>query len=273
MHLVPLLIGVIAALLVVEAKASPSISNALVELREEHWFEAMEIAGVESEILYAIALTESGTSFRGMRKYGPWPWAMNISNQPRFYSSREAARKVLAQEVAKGNRQIAVGMWQIHLRYNSHYVEDPLDLIDPVTNLYVAAMVLRDCGTRYNTVRDLLSCYHSGDVDEAGERYAERVLKLARKWGQPFRIANRGADLRFLHTEKTTAQANEATGDHAKPESAGRNEREEETERPTITLTMLGESKARFAPRSHEEFLKRLETSDNRHRRRVIVVE
>lgn len=178
----------------------PAVANdAQLEIRESHWIEAMRIGRVDSEILYAISLQESGTSFNGMRQYGPWPWTMNISNEPRYYSSRGAARLALEKEVDSGNNRIAVGMWQIYLRYNAHYVEDPLDLIDPVTNLRVAAEVLRDCGNQYQTTHDVLSCYHSGDVDDAGRDYAERVLRLARKWGQPFRMASTPPEVRFTH--------------------------------------------------------------------------
>ena len=248
-------------------------ANAFLEIREEHWFEAMEIGGVDSQILYAIALRESGTSFNGMRAYGPWPWVMNITEvgcdsdecheRPHFYSSREAARHVLAAEIEKGNRQIAVGMWQIHLRYNSHYVESPLDLIDPVTNLYVAAMVLRDCGRIYNATYEVLSCYYSGDVDEAGLGYAESVLSLAEKWGKPFQVRRTPANVRFRHDDPTRREEI--------PESYVAQDMVEDP--PAVTLSMLATAKKALVTTSHQAFLKRLEERGVENSHRVIVLD
>ncbi len=166
-------------------------SRGFQEIKEDHWLAAMRVARIDSEILYAISLMESGTSFNGMRQYGPWPWTMNINEEARYYSSREAARMALIEEVERGNNRIAVGIWQIYLRFNGHHVDDPLELFDPVTNLRVAAKVLNGCWDHYDTLRNVLSCYHSGDVDEKGLAYAARVLKLAEKWGEPYRVRNR----------------------------------------------------------------------------------
>ena len=44
---------------------------------------------VPADILYAIALTESGTHYRGERV--PWPWALNIDGQSVFCESQKDA--------------------------------------------------------------------------------------------------------------------------------------------------------------------------------------
>lgn len=170
-----------------------SLGMAESTLTVEHWRRAMNTGDVDSEVLYAIALKESGTSFNGLREYGPWPWVMNVSGEPRFYSSKEATEAALRRELEAGNNRIDVGMWQINLRYNGHLVEDPVDLVDPVVNLGAAAQVLRDCGSRHPLTKDTLSCYHSGDLDERGQGYAAAVMKLAKKWGRPFVMADEPA--------------------------------------------------------------------------------
>lgn len=253
------------------APISSYAADALLEIREEHWIEAMQIGRVDSDILYAIALQESGTSFNGMRQYGPWPWAMNINGESKFYSSREAARVALEREVEQGNKNVAVGMWQIYLRFNGHLVEDPLDLIDPVTNLYGAAAVLRGCGEIYRTTIDVLSCYHSGDVDEAGLAYAERVLKLTDKWGRPFRMSQIPGEVHFTRASASVAprdvrrvlivEGENATTDVDTGTST------------TRTLTMLATAKKPFETASHAEFLETLASSDTSEARRVIVVD
>lgn len=259
-----LTIGLIA--ICAGATTSAWATNALLEIRESDWLEAMRISRVDSELLYAISLMESGTSFNGMRRYGPWPWTMNINKEPKYYSSREAARKALSAEVAKGNQSVAVGMWQIYLYYNGHYVDDPLDLIDPVTNLYVAAKVLRGCGQQYDTTRHVLSCYHSGDLDEEGLAYADRVLRLADKWGRPYRLRTAPAEVVYTHARPDASTIE-------KP----RRVVSIDTETPAyveegISIATLALASDVPTP-SHSEFIEALDTSNDLPVRRVIIVE
>jgi len=254
---------VVVALLGLAGPAAAT--NAVLEIQESHWLEAMRIGRVNSEILYAISLQESGTSFNGMRNYGPWPWTMNINNEPRYYSSRAAARHALASEVEAGNRSVAVGMWQIYLRYNDHYVDNPLDLIDPVTNLFVAAQVLRDCGNQYKTTRNVLSCYHSGDLDEAGLDYADRVLKLAHKWGNPYRLSETPPEVLFTHLQETPP----STAPDQRVISIDRIPETPDNGLSTADLVLASDRKAP----SQDEFIDTLIATETAYVQRVIVVE
>ena len=146
------------------------------------WDRALQVAQVPSEVLYAIGLQESGTTLGGKRGFSPWPWVLNVNEKGRYFRTREEAAAALAEEVAKGNRRVAVGMLQIHLRWNAFRVSDPLTLLDPSVNLRVAAEVLQECGKRFQDVFGKLACYYSGDIDEEGRWYARQVLRRA---GQP----------------------------------------------------------------------------------------
>lgn len=259
------MVTIVAAALGIALPAEAT--SGFMEIQEEHWFEAMKIGRVNSELLYAISLQESGTSFNGMRKYGPWPWTMNINDEPKYYSSRAAARRALTAEVEAGNDRVAVGMWQIYLRFNGHYVEDPLDLIDPVTNLFVAAKVLRDCGDSYRSTRDVLSCYYSGDVDEAGMAYADRVIALAKKWGKPYRMRRTPPEVVFTHNNLAplsieTDKRIIAIDRYAKSDvnNAG------------ISMASLVLAPSHEAP-SHSELMNTLNEPDDAYVQRVIVVE
>lgn len=246
--------------------SAPAVAtNALLEIQESHWLEAMRIGRVNSEVLYAISLQESGTSFNGMRKYGPWPWTMNINEEARYYSSREAARKALKEELKAGNERVAVGMWQIYLRYNAHYVEDPLDLIDPVTNLFVAAKVLRGCGDIYDTTREVLSCYYSGNVDEAGLAYADRVLALAHKWGKPYRMRHTPAEVLYTHHETADPSIENAAKVILIDGSDNPDER-------PLSMAALTLAPSRDVP-THSEFIEDLNEPETAYVHRVIVVE
>lgn len=148
-----------------------------VTLKE--WTAALEEADVPSEIMYAIGLQESGTTLGGQRNYAPWPWVLNVNNEGHYFKSKEEAQAALAREVERGNRNVAVGMLQIHLRYNGFRVEDPLSLLEPSVNLRIAAEVLRECGKTYPDTFSKVACYYSGDVDAAGHGYAAQVFRRA----------------------------------------------------------------------------------------------
>jgi hypothetical protein len=171
-------------------------------ITKQQWIDAVAIAGVPSEVLYAMSLQESGTTFKGKRDYAPWPWVLNVRstetyvedgvektrkvNRAKFFESREKARAFLANEIAKGNQYVAVGMYQIYIKFNAHYVEDKLSLLDPSVNLYVAAKVLEECGLRFKSMKEKLGCYYSGEYDEDGQKYANNVLGIAERWGKPY---------------------------------------------------------------------------------------
>ncbi|MGB5334521.1 MAG: transglycosylase SLT domain-containing protein [Woeseiaceae bacterium] len=212
------------------------------------WRSAVDIGDVDSEILYAIALRESGTSFDGLREYGPWPWVMNVNGEPRFYASKNAARDALAKEIEAGNDKVAVGMWQIYLKYNGHLVENQLDLIDPGVNLKIAAKVLASCGEKYKPTADILSCYHSGDVDNLGIAYAEEVLALADKWGRPFEMRGEPRRLRVKRTIPAPQQE-EGTSDAL----------------PTLVAS------AALPTTDHERFLERLRASKDLSARIILI--
>jgi hypothetical protein len=158
------------------------------EITKQEWIEAVAVAGIPSEVLFAVSLQESGTTMNGRRDFAPWPWTLNISEEGHYFHTHDDALAALEQQIAANNRRVAVGMFQIHLRFNGHRVDDVRTLLDPATNLRIAAKVLRDCGVKYDALADRLSCYYSGDVDAEGEAYASQVLARAARYGAPFVI-------------------------------------------------------------------------------------
>jgi len=161
---------------------SPPFAGAATErsqVSQVEWDRALRVAQVPAEVMYAIGLQESGTTLKGQRSFAPWAWVLNVNNEGRFFRTREEASAALEAELGRGNRRVAVGMLQIHLRWNGHRVRDPLTLLDPSVNLRVAADVLAECGQRFPDVFGKLACYYSGDVDQEGRWYARQVLAKA----------------------------------------------------------------------------------------------
>ena len=58
--------------------------------------------GVPQKILFAIALTESGTD-RGTGRPLPWPWALNVRGQSQWYASKAEALADLEQVIGAGD--------------------------------------------------------------------------------------------------------------------------------------------------------------------------
>jgi len=194
--------GIWGLAVVVIGYSTGSMASEDYFITKDQWINAVQIAGVPSEVLYAMSLQESGTTFKGKRDYAPWPWVLNVRstetyiedgetktrkvNKAKFFETREEARRYLSEEIKNGNQYVAVGMYQIYLKFNGHYVGDSLSLLDPGVNLYVAAKVLEECGLRFQSMKEKLGCYYSGDYDEEGKSYADNVVRIAKRWGKPY---------------------------------------------------------------------------------------
>lgn len=139
------------------ALSLPALSVCAQEIPPPAYQLAAQNAGVPSEVLYAIALTESGLhldnkngrrgseSGSGSEGVRPWPWTLNVAGQGRFFRSREDACIALTQTLKTvPPKRIDVGLAQINYGYHAARVEAPCDLLDPYLNLSVAATILKE---------------------------------------------------------------------------------------------------------------------------------
>ena len=112
-----------------------------LELHGTIWEEAANRAGVADPLLlYAISLVEAGRS-AGSGRIAPWPWTVRTPNGPVFAESREAAEVLLRTLPRDSNSD--VGLMQVNLRHNGHLAASVEDLLDPPSNLRIAASILR----------------------------------------------------------------------------------------------------------------------------------
>lgn len=103
-------------------------------------FPKIQGRGLDPYILYTVALVESAKVSKQIAK--PWPWALNRQGRPFIPSSLAEAKDILGGALAKGIRNIDVGLMQVNIRWQGHRVSQPEDLLDPETNLRVGADVL-----------------------------------------------------------------------------------------------------------------------------------
>lgn len=97
---------------------------------------------LEPELLYAVALAESGYSADpGSGKIAPHPFAIR-SDHAVYPSTIEEARQELKRELLHSD-SMDVGIMQINTRWNRNLFRNHEQLLDPETNLELGAQILR----------------------------------------------------------------------------------------------------------------------------------
>ena len=81
-------------------------------------------AGVPSEVLYSVALQESGTRLRG--QLVPWPWTLNVAGAGYRFATRNEACNALLQAIqTAGAHKVDVGLGQTNIGANGHRYSSP----------------------------------------------------------------------------------------------------------------------------------------------------
>lgn len=126
--------------------------------------------GVPATILYAIALQESRWQPGALTAPVPWPWTLNVDGTPHRFANRAAMARGIDEARAQGARFIDVGAMQINLHFNGHRFASSAELLDPYSNIRVAAEILHEAQV------------HCGDWWCAVGRYHSRTPARARQY-------------------------------------------------------------------------------------------
>nr|WP_239641673.1 transglycosylase SLT domain-containing protein [Acidomonas methanolica] len=137
-------------------------------------------ADVPSPVLFAVALQESGAVLRG--RLIPWPWTLDVAGNPERYPTRAEACIRLQHLLARlAAERVDVGLAQINLGFQSHRYAKPCDLLDPYTNLTIAARILREQHLPNEDWLLAIGRYHRPAGGDPAMRYRRSVgLHLAR---------------------------------------------------------------------------------------------
>lgn len=138
---------------------------------------------VPAEILYAVACAETGQRMSD-GEIRPWPWALNVAGESRFYPTREAAHRDLTRELAE-HSSIDVGLGQISWHWHRSLLGTAWQALDPYFNLHTAARLLKDqfeacqCQDWWTAVER----YHAPtDSESAVQRRARYRQAVQRCW-------------------------------------------------------------------------------------------
>lgn len=136
-------------------------------------------SGIDPVLLYAITCVESSVATDDERYIRPYPWTLRAEGRPYYAKTRKDAERELKILQARFKRpNVDVGLAQINTRWHGHRVKNLTDLLDPYTNLTVAAQILNESMNRYpNDAYRAIGAYHSGDP-KRGRRYARFVVRV-----------------------------------------------------------------------------------------------
>lgn len=132
--------------------------------------------GIPPDLLYAMALAESGRVAVDEGEQRPWPWTLNIAGEGRFFNSRMEAWRALDRSLGEGEQRIDVGLMQIHWRYHRTLLKSSWLALEPHRNLQLAAGILAECYQKRREWWASVGCYHAPGNDRLARKYRERVL-------------------------------------------------------------------------------------------------
>ncbi len=133
-------------------------------------------AGVPSEVLYAVALQESGTPLRG--QVVPWPWTLNVAGAGyRFATRNDACRALMIALQTAGPSRVDVGLGQTNIGANGHRYRYPCEGLDPYKNLTVTAQILAEQKAKGGDWITAAGRYHRPAGGEPAARYRRAFVK------------------------------------------------------------------------------------------------
>lgn len=131
-------------------------------------------AGIPPNVLYAIALQESGMSLG--QKFVPWPWTLSVAGKAHRYATRAEACRSLRRALREfPATRVDVGLGQVNFGYHGNRVDHPCTLLDPHRNLAIAAAIVGENHTPGDDWLVAIGRYHRPAGGELASRYRERV--------------------------------------------------------------------------------------------------
>lgn len=142
---------------------------------------------IQTNLLSAIALVESGRFSKKYPSGVSWPWTVTAEGKGAFYPSKGDALSAVRDLQAKGVDNIDVGCMQINLKYHPDAFESLEDALDPAKNVAYAAEFLKRNYGETKSWGEAATRYHSKTVYKAF-RYEDKLLDAwnrLSKFGNP----------------------------------------------------------------------------------------
>lgn len=137
-------------------------------------------SGVPAQVLYAVALAESGRGAGKARK--PHPWTLNIAGKPHYFDSRQAMFEALMNALQSGISNVDIGPLQLNWHWQFERLTSPWNATDPIYNLKTASAILAEHYAKTGDWWQAVGKYHrAADAPEhraAAGIYSARVQRI-----------------------------------------------------------------------------------------------
>ncbi|WP_144079936.1 lytic transglycosylase domain-containing protein [Haliea salexigens] len=119
-----------------------SLATTAAQADRSHFDAVAAYVGVPPDILYAMALAESGRVDGD--QFAPWPWTLNIAGEAHYYPDRASLFAALMAALQAQELRIDVGPLQLNWYWQFERIASPWRLTDPVVNAKLAAVFLKE---------------------------------------------------------------------------------------------------------------------------------
>jgi hypothetical protein len=143
--------------------------------RQSLWSQVGKTAGVDPLLLYSVALVESKALYPN-GKVAPTPWLFRV-NDHLVRGQRHDVQLAMATASQFGSAVQDVGIMQVYYPMHRDAVRDPLTLLNPRTNISVAAKILHD-GMRQTRDPVLGVGYYHSHTPSLARDYGAAVLTV-----------------------------------------------------------------------------------------------
>jgi hypothetical protein len=131
---------------------------------------------VPTDVLYALAVQESGAKLRG--QLIPWPWTLNVATVSYRYPTRSAACAALLTAINEvGPKRVGAGLGQLNIGWQRERFDHPCDALDPYQNLMLTARILAEHKPKSRNWVEAAGRYHRPAGGKPAERYRESFAR------------------------------------------------------------------------------------------------
>lgn len=134
--------------------------------------------GIPSEVLYSVALQESGAMLR--KQLVPWPWSINVAGASYRFATRADACTALLLAIAEvGAKRVDAGLGQVNMGWNGYRFGSgsPCESLNPYKNLSVTAEILAELRAQGGDWITVAGKYHRPAGGAPAARYREAFAK------------------------------------------------------------------------------------------------
>ena len=160
--------------------------NLDITSRHSLWAQVGASTGVDPLLLYSIALVES-KALDPDGKLAPTPWLFRVNDHV-VRGDRHDVQLAMAAANQFGSPVQDVGIMQVYYPMHRDAVRDPLSLLNPRTNITVAAKILRE-GMHQTRDQVLGVGYYHSHTPALARDYGTLVLTVYKRLKAIYRTA------------------------------------------------------------------------------------